>query len=339
MKKFCWLIVAAVLTTVGAAMLMSGNVSAAVDTSKIYVTPVEVNLDLTPGEVYKGRFEVVNNGDEAFDFSLTANRFYVKDLTYETTFDGKSAFTLIADWVTFDQTDYRGLKPGNRQEVKYRINVPKDAPSGGQYAVLFAVVSSNATDEGSGVAVDIRVGMKIYAKVSGKTRLGGEVTSVKQGKFYRTPPISAVALVKNTGNVDFYSKHEYIVKSLSGRELFKDSKFVRVMPNTTRQVELKWSKTPWLGIFRVRNTVSFLDKTKYDREEIVIVAPIWFVIVLLIIIGLIVLLIIRIVKKTWKIYQRRKRTKSLQNQGSISLWRVKIKNFKKRLDKKLKRNV
>jgi len=268
---------------------------------QIDITPVDVDLSLAPGESYDGEFSIINRSTNAIDFRVTANGFYVKNLAYETTFDDDIALNQIVHWVTFDQTDFSNLKPNDRQNVAYHIKVPDDAPGGGQYAVLFATVSSEAVDGSVTIKTDSRVGIKIYAKVAGETRTGGQVKSVEQPRFYTTPPIASVAQVKNTGNVDFHSRHEYVVESLFGGELFKGSAVYRIMPDTTREVRLEWGETSSIGIFKVHNKISFLGETQYDKVSIVVVIPIWLVVILLMIllslIGLIVFLISRLIKK------------------------------------------
>jgi hypothetical protein len=88
---------------------------------------------------------------------------------------------------------------------------------------------------------------------------------------------------------------------MSGDELLSGSVTKRIMPNTTREIESKWDKTPTFGIFKVQNKVSFLGKVQYNQERIVIVAPIWLIVVLvvilLIIVGLVALLTLFVVKK------------------------------------------
>ncbi|MCL2451415.1 hypothetical protein FWD20_00815 [Candidatus Saccharibacteria bacterium] len=319
MKKFPLLILALIgVLLIGGSLVLKISATKSTESPavQIHVTPIEVNLALDPGEVYNGKFQVRNNGTDSYDFHVTANRFYVKDLTYETTYDEESAHTQIAEWIKFTRTDFYGLEPGEKQEVAYRISVPEDAPGGGQYAVLFATVSTESSGGGYEVVTDSRVGVKIYAKLAGETHIDGRVESLKQAGFYKRGPIESIARVKNTGNVDFDSTHEFVIKSLNGRELFRDEVTKRIMPDTVREVKLKWWEdggedeygatiikdgTPTFGIFRVQNKISFLGKVQYTGEKIVIVAPIWLIIILtmalLLIIGLIFLLILFIVKK------------------------------------------
>jgi hypothetical protein len=287
MKKASLLVIVAALLASGLAILVRSNVTTAADTmqAKVDITPVEVNLSLAPGEIYNGKFSVINRGKEDVNFHVAKSGFYVKDLTYQTTFDQDTIFNQIKHWITFDKEDFYGIKPDTRQDVNYHIKVPKDAPNGGQYAVLFAIVSRDMIDKGSNIRFDSQLGMKIYAKVSGETRIDGKVKSVDQAMLYRKLPISSVAQVENTGNVDFSSEHEYSIRSLfNEREIFESKTTHRIMPDTTREINIVWEEKeqeiPSFGIFKVRHKITFFNKTQYDQEKIVILAPLWLVLIL-----------------------------------------------------------
>jgi hypothetical protein len=239
-----------------------------------------------------------------------ASGFYVKDLTYEMTFDKDETFNQIVNWVTFDKTDFHDLKPNQKQEVTYHVKVPADAPAGSQYAVLFAVVNSKATSESADIKIETKVGMKIYAQVAGETRSIGKVKLAAQPTYYFNGPVDFAAQVENTGNVDFVSRHDYVVKSLTGQELFKDSVSKRVLPGTAREVSMKWDGAPAFGVFKVHSKISYLGQVQYDQEKMVIIAPVWLIIVaivgLLLVVGLIFFLCLAIIKKV----RRRKLQKS-----------------------------
>lgn len=305
MRKL-WLLVAPALLVAGGLVSFIGAKSQAASESsqpslQIQVAPIEFNLSLSPGQLYDGQFKVINSGTSNHNFVVNAKRFYVKDVSYETIFDKELAFTQIADWVSFDKTEFNGLKPGETQTVDFQIKVPNDAPGGGQYAVIFVNVEEEQTESSYKIIVKGHLGMMIYAKVSGETRSEGKVESLEQAKFFTKSSISSAARIKNSGNVDFDSRHELTVKSITGKKLFSDSVSKRIMPDTTRAVELKWDEAPSIGLFRVQNKISFLGKVQYDQEILVLVMPSWLaviaIIILVVIVGLIVGIIVYIVKK------------------------------------------
>ncbi|MCL2174135.1 hypothetical protein FWH58_02490 [Candidatus Saccharibacteria bacterium] len=304
MRKFCLSIVTVALLVGGLLLMRTGdNATAAAPRVQVDVTPIETSLSLAPEETYDGKFSVTNMGSDTFDFHITANGFFVTDLTYETTFDDELIYNQIADWIKFDETNFYDLKPQEKQDVTYHITVPKDAPAGDQYAVLFAVVSREAANASMSIKTDARVGMKIYAEIAGETRTGGTVKSIDQRRWYSTPPIDSIAQIENTGNVNFYSQYEYVVRSLSGRELFKDSATSRIMPGTTREVKMTWDDAPTFGIFKIQHRISFFGQVQYNQETIVILMPIWAIVVL----GMLLLGLILVIIRIWRRRLRRKK--------------------------------
>ena len=58
-----------------------------------------------------------------------------------------------------------------------------------------------------------------------------------------------------------------------------------ILPETRRLNTMSWDGAPQLGIFRVKQTVKFLDDTKVT-EKLVFICPLWFLFVVLAIIFL-----------------------------------------------------
>ena len=115
--------------------------------------------------------------------------------------------------------------------------------------------------------------------------------------------------VKNSGNTDFRVTHQLSVYDFfTGNEAFSaetvdaDGKKLgtatpRVMPGNERSNILTWTGAPKLGVFKVVQTVSFLDQN-YTFEQIVVLCPIWLV-------GGVVFLIILMI--VWLILRARSR--------------------------------
>jgi hypothetical protein len=262
----------------------------------LQVSPVSNTIELQPGQKYNGQMTVMNIGNLPFSFSMLASPYYVTNLDYQQRFDDKELpRTQIAHWISFDKTDYQNLQPNTSVNITYHINVPKDAPGGGQYAVLFA-----QTDSGPGNSVQTinRVGSLVYAHVAGDTRQAGEVISVDSSSWYFVPPIKTGSVVKNTGTVDFMTKQTLIVEGLFGGEVYRNSTDDKItMPDTSRRIELTWDKTPIFGIFRVTNQIEFLGKLQYSETQLVIVIPIWLLVIIITVLLLIILAIVLSVRR------------------------------------------
>ncbi|MDR1970271.1 MAG: hypothetical protein LBQ11_02950 [Candidatus Nomurabacteria bacterium] len=319
MKKLFLSVIAITLLLVGGLLVQTkadAVITAETPRAQIDTAPAEVTLSLAPGETYSGKFSVINTSTDTLDFYVATDKLYLEDLISETTFNYHPTYNQIIDWITFDKTHFYNLRPKEKQEVTYHIDVPKNAPGGSQYATLLAIVSKKLNNGSSYVeTVDGSIGTKIYAKISGEIHANGKVQSVTQPWLYLEGLIDSTMQVENTGNIDFNSEHEYTVKSLFGRELFRGSATFRIMPGTTHKVNMEWEGTPLFGIFKVHSKMSFFDKVQYDQEKIVIVAPVWLIVIIIAIltltIGSIFFLTLLIIKKI-----RHKKSRGKQKNNS-----------------------
>jgi hypothetical protein len=276
-------------------------------TAMLEVTPVSRHLKLDSGMSFDSEFTVVNDSNEAINFRVYAEGYTMSDDTGEPIYGQDTAYTQLARWINFDQTEYTNVAPGAQIPVRYHIEVPKDSPGGGQYAVLFAATTTDGVgSDGANVQTINRAGMLIYADLGGETRKGGEVVELNQPGLYISGPIGSTVKVKNTGNIDFVITHDYSVKSIFGKEVYNnssDSNASRIiLPGVTRNIESKWRKTPAVGIYKVRNTIKFLGNTQYNEEKLVVVAPIWLIcLFIVVIVGIIALVVYRVATKKRKV--------------------------------------
>jgi len=265
----------------------------------LQISPVSSRIKLDPGDKYDGSIKVSNIGKLAFDFKVYASPYNVEDLTYHQNFNERGNFNKIVNWITFKKESYTALKPGKTVEVKYQINVPNNAPGGGQYAVIFAETAGKNAAESSIQTIN-RVGHTIYATISGDTVEVGELVSLEQAGLYFDGNIGSTAIVKNSGNVDFTSTHNFKVESIFGNELYNDTKSFTIIAETSRQVDREWEETPLIGLFKVTNEIRFLGQSQYSEEKLVLVMPIWMMIIIGVVIVALILLVVRKIKKSKK---------------------------------------
>lgn len=258
----------------------------AVYESHIQVSPSSDRLKLDPGQEYDGSFVVNNIGTGAFSFSVYVTPFSMNDDCSEN-YETGSDYTEMSKWVTFDQSEFSNVQPGTGRTINYHIDVPNDIPSNSQYIAIFAETRKDSPDSDATINISQRVGYKVYVDLGGETRESGEVKSAQQSGFFFTPPVNSIFRVQNTGNIDFVSDHQMIVKDLFGKEIHNSSTSATVLPNSCREVELKYD-APAFGIFNVTNKVGFLNGTQYDETKLVVVMPIY----LLAIFGLVIILLI-----------------------------------------------
>ena len=252
----------------------------------LQVSPVKQKISLTPGSTYTGTFKVQNVGTMPFDYSVNATPYSVTNEQYNPDYSSVTTYSQMADWITFDKKTEKGtLQPGTTVDVVYRVNVPADAPAGGQYAALMAQTESGNAENAT-VAVVHRVGMILYAAVPGETRSGGEIVKNTVNSFYFNPPLTVTSLVKNTGNIEQTAKyHVNIYPLFSNEAIFntddaEEGAYDRdVVPETSRFNSITWEKAPSIGIFSVEQTIEFAGETS-TVHKLVLICPLWLLFII-----------------------------------------------------------
>ena len=248
----------------------------------IAVSPMYQKLILNPGDTYEGSFMVTNQqrNDSNIDFVAEVRPFYV-DEDYNYTFDNKyNSYNQLAEWISVDNN--RGhLSPNESLVVKYRINIPEDSPSGGQYAAIRVAIEKNSgSEEEGGINIKESVGIAycLYVEVSGDTKKGGEIIEASVPSFLFSGNISGNSLIKNTGNV--HGTASYILKVFpifSDEEVYSNEEnpeTLTVLPDRALYNETSWQNTPGFGIFNVVYSVEF-EGIGMEVSKMVIICPIW----------------------------------------------------------------
>lgn len=255
----------------------------------IGITPMYQNMVLVPGEKVQGTFGIYNPGTntKTSELKIFVEPFW-QDENNDVDFINNEDYSQIVDWITIEETDYT-VKPNERKEVIFTIDVPENAPAGGQYAAF--IVQNQAKSGNPMITQVFQMAHLVYAEVAGQTVRGGEISSLQLPRFLFGGKIAAGATIKNNGNVHANTLHTLKIRSLFGdEELFSNEESPQksiVMPGATRYTGIVWDDTPSIGVFRVVYTVEF-EGVKKELEKIVIVCPLWLLIVILLLIATIV---------------------------------------------------
>ncbi len=273
---------------------------------RIQISPTKLDLDLEPGKSTTAKFIVQNSGTKDFDYELSASPYSVKGQEYEQDFATETNYTDIAKWIKF--SDEKGkLDSMTSKEITMTIDVSEDVPEGGQYAVVLATMLEPEDNESAGGITALkRVGMLVYSKnVDGNTREEGSVIENKIPSFLFVPPVQTTSVVKNTGNVHATASYTLqVYPFFGGEEVYTNEEnptTLTVLPETSRFNQMEWEGAPQLGVFKVKQTVKFLDDTSVV-EKVVFICPLWFLFIVLAIIFLAVFWIVG------RVHGRRKET-------------------------------
>ena len=314
MKKRLISLFAAALTLVSFAVLPVTNVFA-VDENKpaiwLQISPVAKRFKLDAGAEIIDKIKVDNIGSKKFKFRVYISPYSISNEAYEVSFENETKRTQISRWVMFNQNvDAKDesekkwqkeatfeLEPNGRQEVEFKISVPKDIPAGGQYATVFAESVPEDSVSTTGVRTISRVGMLLYGNTSGETVEKAELKNFSMKTFLSSGKISAEVDVSNGGNTDFSAVMTMKIDKIIGGTVAEISAPYQVIPDSPdRHAVIEWNDTPMFGIFKVKTTVTAIDQ-KIEQEKIVLVLPLFIIIIMLVLLTIIIIWLIILIKK------------------------------------------
>lgn len=249
--------------------------------NSITMSPSSTSLTVDAGEAATGSMKIINEGSTAYEFSVYARPYGVTNEQYDPDFTTQNINANVYKWVQFNQTKYR-IEPGQAIDVAYTLHVPADASPGGHYGVLFAETAASSIAS-TGVARKNRVGNLLYVTVNGSHIEKGEFKGFQLPSWQTSAPMVSSVRIKNTGNVDFRAKVTTVAKDMFGRTKYAYTGDPIVLPETTRLAEMKWTNAPNFGIFKVDQSVEFLNQ-KQQNSSFVLIAPKWALIVIILVI-------------------------------------------------------
>lgn len=271
------------------------------------MSPMDQQIVLMPGDSYESSLRVTNPGTHTtdLDYEVNVEPFYRND-DATAIFENIGGRGEMANWITITSHQTGHLSPNETDEVTFRIDVPEDAPAGGQYASVIVSSSSSANDDAM-IKETRRIGHLIYAEISGETVREGEIMNLNVPAFLLSGNITGSVSIKNTGNTHGVGTYKLQVFPLfSDEEVYTNEESPEqhlILPDQTLYTETAWENTPAVGIFNVVYTAEFAGKT-VQVSKMVIKCP---VILLFIIIFAIIAIIIYFVMRAKNRKNSRKR--------------------------------
>lgn len=271
----------------------------------ITITPTTASPVIDPGDIYKGNFQVVNQGEAAFDYTIYTTQYRVSGQDYTPDFTNLPNSTTVDKWFEIEQTQGT-IKPGSTDLINYTISVPVGTEPGGYYGAIFAQTKYPKSDKG-GITLNQRVGEIFYIQVAGPVVEKGRVLQWTS-KFLQKPPLGATLLLENTGGLHYPAKINVIVRDIFGHAKYTLNTTKEVLPQTIRKVSINWDETPSIGLFKVTGSVDIYGKTNTLKTQ-------WVLVMSQkvrngLIIALVLIVIIVVLHWFWR---RKKRTKAKRN--------------------------
>lgn len=272
--------------------------------TNLAMSPMYEKIILVPGQSYTSEFSIISpaNSQVDFDYKIYAQNYY-RDENNNAIFEDVNGTGKMVDWITIDSPATGTLTPNESRKVQFTINVPDDAPAGGQYAAITVATASpeNVGKEGAfSIKEQLAIAYVVYAEIAGNTVRQGEIYDLNLPSFLFSGEIVGSAMVKNTGNVHDDAKYTLQIFPLfSNEEVYtneEDPDTRVVLPNRTLYHENAWENTPMIGIFNAVYTVEFEGVTS-QISKMIIVCPIWLLFVIFFAIAVIVIWIVIRIRK------------------------------------------
>ncbi|MBR0467427.1 hypothetical protein IJJ53_00715 [Candidatus Saccharibacteria bacterium] len=271
--------------------------------SSLIVAPMNQNFELEPGKTYTGKITVANSSDATSDlpYKVSVAPYSVLGEKYEADLTTMSNRSMLVDWITIENAK-GNLKPNESAEVNFTITVPETAPAGGQYAsILITEDTETAASQGLALSSVFEMASLVYADVAGETVREGEILENNIPSFVTATPVKVDALIWNNGNVHEKATLVLEAKNLITGETILPSEQVTgrynetIMPETTRRTEYDIMDLPAVGVVRISQTIYYNGETSVETQDVVIL-PVWFMGLIVILVGVIIGGIVAIVK-------------------------------------------
>ena len=251
------------------------------------VSPMIEKINLKPGETYKGEILVANPKAASSDFyyKIIISPYSVIGEDYTADFETMSDWSRIVEWTIIKDTE-GVLKPNETKKIRYEIEVPENAPAGGQYFKI-GVISNNALNGQNNAVQDVyEIASLVFAAIDGETKREGKILEGKIPSFVSTTKPSVSAKLTNEGNVHEIATTTVSVKNvIGGGEVYpKDGNSSEmesiIMPFSTRLITREIPDLPAVGIFDVKETISYMGETQ-DITSVMVLCPFWFILLVI----------------------------------------------------------
>lgn len=259
--------------------------------TSIAMTPMNQRVVLIPGDKYTSSVKISNPADSAeeLNFEASVGSYSPVMDQGEGIYGGADTTTIsnmnrIMDWITLSTT--KGVvKPGDEKTIAFTIDVPKDAPAGGQYATIIvkeAAKDNDISGNNASISSVVSIVSIIYAEVAGETIEKGDITENNMPSFMTNGNLQATAMVQNNGNV--HTDAEYILQVwpvIGDEEICtneEDPDTSLILPETERY-HAQSCNLPMVGIFRAKQTVKIFNEIS-TLEKMIVVCPVWLMFII-----------------------------------------------------------
>lgn len=209
------------------------------------VSPSQLDLRLEKGDFKIGYITLKSTSAASSEYMVTSQNFIATGEEGRLDFIQPNNVFKDTDWITPEKQTVL-LEGRDTRELRYTIQIPEDAETGGHYiALLFSNKLSD--DAATGTKSNAKIGVLFYLEVVGNSIENSAVESfslLKNTNINRLP-LKFETVIKNSGNVHIKPGGEIVIKNFLGKTaasipLNPDS--LKILPNGARRLESEWGR-------------------------------------------------------------------------------------------------
>lgn len=234
------------------------------------VVPPTVDRIMNPGETAEGVLKIVNDSAAPLTFTVSVQDFVVEDtkgtptLLPVATLEKKYS---AAAWIGVTPQTVT-VKPNERKELNYYIQIPSDARPGGHYAAVVFTPNTVLNVDTTGTAVQTTIGTLFLLRVKGNITEKAEVSSFKTPWFHEYGPIKIQTQIKNFGDLHIRPAGVITLRNMLGMK----SAMVKldehnVFPGAARDFENMVGKKFMFGRYTATLVATFGVNNQYQLTQ------------------------------------------------------------------------
>jgi hypothetical protein len=173
----------------------------------------------------------------------------------------------IGSWTTIEPSEFT-VQPNERKDLKFTVKIPADASPGEQVGGIIVENSAHQSDNakancpddqicGGSISVKTRIGARVYLNIPGEIKedIHWTVFNVEQN-WTGVPHFHF--RIENKGNVSYQPVAHLEISDMIGNivDTF-DTSLGDSLPDTVIEPTIVWPKTPFIGQFAVKASVTF----------------------------------------------------------------------------------
>ncbi len=177
----------------------------------VTVGPVKLEYSVDPGKTLKGELFLQNEG-------LVTQKLYPSFERFTENSSGQKNFTKeesdLSAW--FNIAPSITLQSKESRQIPFTVRVPKNAPPGGHFAVIWWSSSPPKGERGQ-VSIVTRAGILVYLTVSGDIKEAGSIKDFYPStRFFTSIPLNFSIIFENSGNSYLKPAGTLKIKNLFG---------------------------------------------------------------------------------------------------------------------------